>query len=35
MNNWGGGYIIIGINAVEGIPQFPPKGLYLDSLDRI
>ncbi len=35
MNNWGGGYIIIGIKAVEGIPQFPPKGLFLDSLDRI
>lgn len=35
INNWGGGYIIIGINAVEGIPQFPPKGLLFDSLDRI
>ena len=35
INNWGGGYIVIGIEAVEGIPQFPPKGLPLDSLDRI
>ena len=35
INNWGGGYIIIGIRALEGIPQFPPKGLLLDSLDRI
>ena len=35
INNWGGGYIIIGINAIEGIPQFPLKGLLLDSLDRI
>jgi ATP-dependent DNA helicase RecG len=35
MNNWGGGYIIIGIKAVEGIPQFPPKGLTLESIDRI
>ena len=35
INNWGGGYIVIGINAIEGIPQFPLKGLLLDSLDRI
>ena len=35
INNWGGGYIIIGIKAVEGIPQFPPKCLFLESLDRI
>ena len=35
MNNWGGGYIIIGIKAIEGIPQFPPKGLALESIDRI
>lgn len=35
MNNWGGGYIIVGIKAQDGIPQFPPKGLLLDSLDRI
>jgi len=35
MNNWGGGYIIIGIKAVEGIPQFPPNGLTLESIDRI
>lgn len=35
INNWGGGYIIIGIKATEGIPQFPPKGLALESIDRI
>ena len=35
INNWGGGYIILGIKAVEGFPEFPPKGLPLDSLDRI
>lgn len=35
INNWGGGYIVIGIEAVEGIPQFPPTGLPFDSLDRI
>jgi len=35
INNWGGGYIIIGIKAVNGIAQFPPKGLPVESLDRI
>jgi ATP-dependent DNA helicase RecG len=35
MNNWGGGYIIVGIKAHEGIPQFPPKGLTLESIDRV
>lgn len=35
MNNWGGGYIVIGMKAVEGIPQFPPKGLTLESIDRL
>ena len=35
INNWGGGYISISINAIEGIPQFPLKGLLLNSLDRI
>jgi len=35
MNNWGGGYIIIGISAIEGVPQFPPVGVALESLDRI
>ncbi|MDO8953024.1 MAG: putative DNA binding domain-containing protein, partial [Draconibacterium sp.] len=35
MNNWGGGYIIIGIKANDGIPRFPPKGLALESIDRI
>ncbi len=35
INNWGGGYIIIGIQADGGIPQFPPAGLSVESLDRI
>ena len=35
INNWGGGYIIIGIAAIEGVPQFPTKGLPLESLDRM
>jgi ATP-dependent DNA helicase RecG len=33
INNWGGGYIVVGIAANEGVPQFPPKGLPLESLD--
>jgi len=35
INNWGGGYIIVGIRSVNGISQFPPEGLLLESLDRI
>jgi len=35
LNNWGGGYIIVGVKAVEGIPQLPPKGLALERIDRI
>ena len=35
INNWGGGYIIVGIAANEGVPQLPPAGLPLESLDRI
>ena len=35
INNWGGGYIIIGFEEKNGIPIFPPKGLELESLDAI
>lgn len=35
INNWGGGYIIVGIEASEGVPQFPPAGLTPESIDRI
>lgn len=35
INNWGGGYVIIGIGSADGIPQFPPVGLSAESLDRI
>jgi len=35
INNWGGGYITVGIAAVDGVPQFPPKGLALNKLDDI
>lgn len=34
-NNWGGGYIIVGIAENEGRPILPPAGLTPESLDRI
>jgi ATP-dependent DNA helicase RecG len=35
INNWGGGYIIVGVDAVQGVPQLPPAGLPLHLLDKI
>lgn len=35
IDNWGGGYIIIGIDEMDGIPQFPVRGLEKNSIDRI
>ncbi len=35
INNWGGGYIIIGIAEDNGVPVFPPKGLHKNSLNKI
>lgn len=35
INNWGGGYIIVGISEKEGKPILPPVGLAPESLDRI
>ena len=35
IHNWGGGYIIVGIDAVEGIAQFPVKGINAKSIDKI
>lgn len=35
INNWGGGYIIIGIDEVDGQPSFPPTGLQENQIDRI
>lgn len=35
MNNWGGGYIIIGIEAQNGHAVFPPHGLDINELDSI
>ncbi|MDD3350031.1 MAG: ATP-binding protein [Eubacteriales bacterium] len=35
IDNWGGGYIIIGIEEENGMPKFPIKGLEKTSIDRI
>ncbi len=33
INNWGGGYIIIGIKSDKGKPILPPKGLSSEQVD--
>ena len=35
LNNWGGGYIILGIEEDKGQPIFPPAGLEKNNLDKI
>ena len=35
IDNWGGGYIIIGIEEEDGMPKLPVKGLSKSSIDRI
>src|SRR5664279_3811445 len=35
INNWGGGYIIIGITENNGMPVLPPKGLDWAQIDKI
>jgi ATP-dependent DNA helicase RecG len=35
VNNWGGGYIIVGVEEIDGIPQFPPVGLQQNQIDSI
>ncbi|MDR1415899.1 MAG: putative DNA binding domain-containing protein [Prevotellaceae bacterium] len=35
INNWGGGYIVVGIEEKEGIPMLPPCGLSQNNLDMI
>lgn len=35
LNNWGGGYIIIGIDENQGQLILPPTGLQQDQLDKI
>ena len=35
LHNVGGGYVIVGIEEVDGVAQMPPKGLPVDSLDKV
>ncbi|MDB5165278.1 MAG: putative transcriptional regulator [Candidatus Saccharibacteria bacterium] len=35
INNWGGGYVIIGVAEKNGRPLLPPKGLNLSDIDVI
>ena len=35
VNNWGGGYIVIGVGEKDGKPEFPPVGLQENQIDRI
>jgi ATP-dependent DNA helicase RecG len=35
INNWGGGYVIIGVEEINGVSQFPPVGIPKNQLDRI
>jgi ATP-dependent DNA helicase RecG len=35
INNWGGGYIVVGVQEQDGRPVLPPQGLPVNQLDRI
>ena len=35
LNNWGGGYVIVGIEEDNGQPILPPAGLLQSQLDKI
>jgi ATP-dependent DNA helicase RecG len=35
VNNWGGGYIIVGFEEKDGVPVFPPVGLNDNQIDKI
>jgi ATP-dependent DNA helicase RecG len=35
IDNWGGGYIVIGVEDTQGSPVFPIKGIAKGSVDRI
>lgn len=35
INNWGGGYIVVGFKEQSGKPIFPPEGLESTSVDAI
>lgn len=33
LDNWGGGYIVIGVEESEGYPVYPLKGVSVDKID--
>src|SRR5659263_349398 len=35
IDNWGGGYIVIGVGEENGMPKIPVTGLEKSSIDRI
>ncbi|OYX42423.1 hypothetical protein B7Y94_03515 [Candidatus Saccharibacteria bacterium 32-49-12] len=35
INNWGGGYLVIGIEEKNGQPTLPPYGINPDQIDKI
>ena len=35
IHNWGGGYIIVGIDEQDGVPVLPPVGIELHAIDGI
>ena len=35
INNWGGGYIVIGVKEKGGAPVFPPTGLSSAEISKI
>ncbi|WP_352421149.1 RNA-binding domain-containing protein [Proteiniphilum sp.] len=35
INNWGGGYIVIGVDEKDGQPSFPPAGLQENQIDHM
>jgi len=35
INNWGGGYIVVGIKEKDGRPLLPPVGLAINNMDKI
>jgi len=35
LDNWGGGYIILGVEEENGMPKYPIKGVKLSEIDNI
>lgn len=35
INNWGSGYLVLGIGEIDGKPILPPKGLQQNQIDAI